>query len=128
VAVASIVSHLESIRTVVVGLNSHAVDFLRDRSQLSGRHVDVSQRCGVSLCACDRFGRNSNAAWVRVLPSPSSQMSKYSLCASDGFSHTRPSSARLLFALELNDTSLNPCQVFAVVPGSPASIVDTVLK
>ena len=33
VAEASIVSHLESIRTAVVGLNGHAVDFLRDRSQ-----------------------------------------------------------------------------------------------
>ena len=54
-------------------------------------------------------------------------MSKYLLCVSAGFSHTWPSSAGLIFALELNDTSLNPCQVFAVVPGSPASLADAVL-
>ena len=33
----------------------------------------------------------------------------------------------LVFALELNETELRPCQVFFVVPGSPASLVGAVL-
>jgi len=57
---------------------------------------------------------------------PTSKMSEQ-LLASEGPLICLAPWAGLIFALELNETSLNPCQVFAVVPGSPASLADAVL-
>ena len=73
---ASIVEHLEGIRTSILGSGGSFVDLMRDLSK-------PDFQCSLGL----------------------------------------------IFALELNenDANLKPCQVFAVVPGSPASLMGSVL-